>query len=90
MINHNSFYKSLVKKGGIITLSSNDQSSIGEVGNASGAWSQTGSVLGTSSRRERASGVGAGVGGVGGTRSRALEVKRTSCKIDLKLRTVCR
>ena len=29
MINHNIFYRSLAKKGGTITLSSNDQPSIG-------------------------------------------------------------
>ena len=40
MINHNSFYRSLAKKGDTITLSSNDQPSIGEVGSASGVHSQ--------------------------------------------------
>ena len=45
MINHKSFYRSLAKKGGTITLSSNDQPSIGsfsigEVGSALGACSQ--------------------------------------------------
>ena len=40
MINHNSFYGSLAKKEGTITLSSNDQPSIGEEGNASGVRSQ--------------------------------------------------
>ena len=36
MINHNNFYRSLAKKGGTLTLSSNYQPSIGEVGSASG------------------------------------------------------
>ena len=40
MINHNSFYRSLVKKGGAITLSSNDQPSIGAL-----SMGEVGSVL---------------------------------------------
>ena len=57
MNNHNNFCKSLAKKGGTITLSSNDQPcigafSIGKEGSASGAlWEhapKTGSVLGAS------------------------------------------
>ena len=57
MINHNNFYMSLEKKGGSITLSSNDQPSIGafsigKEGSASGApWERvpkTESILGAS------------------------------------------
>ena len=45
MINHNSFYRSLAKKGGTITLSSNYQPSIGDFsiekeGSTSGVCSQ--------------------------------------------------
>lgn len=53
MINHNSFYRSLTKKGDTIILLSNDQPryepfSIGEVGCVSGA--SEGRVLGASFR----------------------------------------
>lgn len=66
MINHNYFYMSLAMKGGTITLSSNDQPSIGafsigEVGSASGSpWERFGSEL------PKEASFGSGSEGVGG------------------------
>ena len=54
MINHNSFYRSLAKKGGTITLSSNDQPSIGAF-----SIGKEGNALGARIRRKRASRAGA-------------------------------
>ena len=68
MMNHNNFYRSLAKKGGTITLLSNDQPSIGafsigEVGSISGAPREcapkTRIVLGANFRKERDLGAGA-------------------------------
>ena len=61
MMNHNNFYRSLAKKGGTITLLSNDQPtigafSIGEVGSVSGVprdcAPKTRIVLGANFRKE--------------------------------------
>lgn len=62
MINHKNFYRSLAKKGGTITLSSNDQPSIGAFsigneGSASGACSQNWESFG-SELQEREQGGG--------------------------------
>ena len=68
MINHKNFCRSLAKKGGTITLSLNDQPSIGafsigKEGSALGACSQNWEHFGASFQRKRASGAGArGVG----------------------------